>query len=187
MLKQIAIPFVLAVALAASPAAAQGDQQAAQTKPEPKEQVKPETKETPVLPPRPIAVPAANIRLEIMISDQRGSATPTTKAVTLVLADRNSGRIRTSGDVRTPAGYRQVTLNVDAFPTLLPNGRVQVNVTLEFRPTIAEGASVEETPTSISEVINVLLEDGKPLVVSQSADPHTDRRVRVELKATIVK
>jgi hypothetical protein len=185
MLKQIAIPLVLAVALAVPGLAAQSEQQPAQTKP-----VETQTKPAETAPePKPVrpAGQSVNIRLDVTITDQRGTASPTTKTVTLVLADRANGRIRTQGDVRTPQGYRSVTLNVDAYPNLLPNGRVQTNVTLEFRPTVSEGASVEETPTSISESINVILEDGKPLVVSQSADPHTDRKVRVELKASILK
>jgi hypothetical protein len=41
--------------------------------------------------------------------------------------------------------------------------------------------------TDISESLTVILEDGKPLVVSQSADPGSDRKVRVEIKATILK
>ena len=32
-----------------------------------------------------------------------------------------------------------------------------------------------------------MLEDGKPLVISQSADPATDRKVKVEVKATILR
>jgi hypothetical protein len=186
MLKQIAIPFVLVATMAVSSPAAQSDPQATQTKPVETAQTKPETVKTEPRAPQP-PPQLANVRLELTIADQRGTATPVNKTVTLVLADRLSGRIRTSGDVRTPQGYRSVTLNVDATPTLLRDGRVQVNVTLEFRPTVSEGSTVEDTPTSISEYVNVILEDGKPLIVSQSADPHTDRKVRVELKATILK
>jgi hypothetical protein len=35
--------------------------------------------------------------------------------------------------------------------------------------------------------VSAVLEDGKPLVVSQTADPASDRQVKVELKATILK
>jgi hypothetical protein len=35
--------------------------------------------------------------------------------------------------------------------------------------------------------VTALLEDGKPLIVSQSADPSGDRKVRLELKAIIVR
>jgi hypothetical protein len=189
MLKLTAIPFLFAAALAVPPVAAQSNQQSSQTKPEQKEQAKPEAKDAAKSDPRTPIGPAqnANIRLELTITDQRGTATPISKTVTMVIADRNNGRIRTSGDVRTPAGYRPVTLNVDGSATMLRDSRVHVVVTLEFRPTISEGASEESTTPSISESISVILDDGKPLVVSQSADPHTDRKVRVELKATILK
>jgi hypothetical protein len=33
----------------------------------------------------------------------------------------------------------------------------------------------------------VILQNGKPLVVSQAADPTTDRKMTVEVKATILK
>jgi hypothetical protein len=78
-------------------------------------------------------------------------------------------------------------LNVDAHPELVRDGRVRAHVTLEYRPTIAEAKTEEQVLTTISESFTVNLEDGKPLVVSQSADPNTDRRVRVEVKATILK
>ena len=40
---------------------------------------------------------------------------------------------------------------------------------------------------SLQESITVLLNDGKPLVISQSADSISDRKVTVEVRATIVK
>jgi hypothetical protein len=64
---------------------------------------------------------------------------------------------------------------------------VRAHVTLEYRPVGGEAANEEQALTTISETFTVILEDGKPLVVSQSADPTTDRRVRVELKSTILK
>ena len=39
----------------------------------------------------------------------------------------------------------------------------------------------------IQENLSVNLEDGKALVVSQSADPVSDRQVTVEVRATILK
>src|SRR5262245_60485290 len=141
MLKQIAMSFVLMTALAVPALVAQNEQQPppAPQKPtgtEPVQSKPAEAKPEPLpQPARPAGQPV-NVRLEVSITDQRGTAAPTNKTVTMVLADRANGRIRTSGDVRTPQGYRSVTLNVDAYPNLLPNGRVQMNVTLEFRPTI---------------------------------------------------
>ncbi len=106
----------------------------------------------------------------------------------MVVADRGLGRIRTGADVNTPQGYRPVNLNVDAQPEFLGNGRVRVVITLEYRPVATEGSETAPTAASnISETMNVIISDGTPLTVSQSADPHTDRKVRVELKGTILK
>ena len=133
------------------------------------------------------AAQLANVRLELTISDERGAAAPITKTVTMVMADRGQGRIRTSGDIRTPQGYRPIQLNVDAIPEFTRDGRVRVQFTLEYRPSVGEGTSEDTAQTNISETMNVILQDGKPLIVSQSADPYTDRRVKVELKATILR
>jgi hypothetical protein len=39
----------------------------------------------------------------------------------------------------------------------------------------------------MNEQVGVVLDSGKPLVVSQAFDPTSDRRISVELKATILK
>jgi hypothetical protein len=41
--------------------------------------------------------------------------------------------------------------------------------------------------TAISETLNIIVDDGKPLVVAQSADPVSDRKVTIEVRATILK
>jgi hypothetical protein len=43
------------------------------------------------------------------------------------------------------------------------------------------------TRTEIRQNLRVVLENGKPLMVSQSADPVGDRKVTVEVTATILK
>jgi hypothetical protein len=50
-----------------------------------------------------------------------------------------------------------------------------------------KGLSREAQPAEIHESLSVVLQDGKPLLVSQSADPTTDRKVTVELMATVLK
>jgi hypothetical protein len=191
---------VLCVLTLTAAAGARQDERQPEGKPTPRAESKQET-------PKPAASagseqprhPAqlANVRLEVTITDQRASGQPTTKTVALVLADRANGRIRTTGEVRVqrqiPGGgvqeseTRIVVLNVDAHPELTRDGRVRAHVTLEYKPVAGEAANEEQALTTISEQFAVILEDGKPLVVSQSADPTTDRRVRVEVKATILK
>jgi hypothetical protein len=131
-----------------------------------------------------------NVRVEITITDQRGDAPPIVKTVTKTVADRTWGRIRTNGDVITQMGPRQVVLNVDTFPRVLQNvaqGKLRVDMTIEYRPVAAE-ADTEKTSTPVvNETLSVILDDGKPMVISQSADPATDRKVKVEVKAIILK
>lgn len=196
--------FMLALSVVAVPAAAQEEAGAlvavqeanpgqaqqkpgqAQQKPAPTAEAKQETPRQ-IPPPEPNRGQLTNVRLEVTITDQRGSGQPTTKTVALVLADRSPGRLRTSGDVRTPQGYRPIALNIDARPEFTRDGRVRANVTLDYRPSVGEGTSEEQVLTTITESFEVILEDGKALIVSQSADPYSDRRVRVELKATVLK
>ena len=131
-----------------------------------------------------------NVRVELTITDQRPEGTPVVKTVTAVIADRSNARIRTSGSVRTPQGYRDVILNVDAGTTMVNvNGvqKMRVSLTIEYRPVAMESDTEKTTTPSINESLTVVLEDGKPLVISQSADPATDRKVKVEVKATILR
>ena len=128
-----------------------------------------------------------NVRLDLTITDQRGDVPAISKTVTMTLADRHHGRIRTQGDVRTPQGFRPVILNVDANATIVQGGRARVMLTLEYRPVAAEAENERNTTPNINESLTVILEDGKPMVVSQSADPVTDRKVKVEAKITLLK
>ena len=136
--------------------------------------------------PRPPAQ-LANLRLELTITDQRGPAPASPKTVSMLVADRYNGRIRTSGYVRVGAGHQPITLNVDAQPEMLKDGRIRVQVSFEYRAQTAEGTQEDNQPSNLTEAFNVILEDGKPLLVSQSADPASDRKVRVDLKASVVK
>jgi hypothetical protein len=137
-----------------------------------------------------------SIRLElsISISDSRGSSLAPTKAVTMYLVDRDGGRLRigagANSAARSAEGVPTVPgagpmLNVDALPEVLTNGKVRVSLTLEYRPARSESDKME--PIHINERVSAILEDGKPTVVSQTADPASDRVVKVELKATIVR
>lgn len=125
-----------------------------------------------------------NIGVELTIRDQRGNAQPVTKTVTMVVADRTAGRIRTAGSTRTEKfGFQGVTLNVDASPTIVREGLIRLRLTMEYRPADTEGSY----SPNVSENIETLLQNGKPQVISRSADPDSDRSVTVELKATILK
>lgn len=135
--------------------------------------------------PRPAAEPApparpapqlVNVRIDLTIADQRGDTAAAPKTITMLIEDRQNARIRT--------GRGNAVLNVDGHPEILRDGRIRVILSLEYTP---QDGPDRASQTPIQESITALVEDGKPLVVSQSADPSSDRRVRLELKATIVK
>jgi len=125
-----------------------------------------------------------NVRVELTIRDQRGSAPPESKTVAIVTADRTAGRVRTGGNVRTEKfGVQDVRLNVDARPQILRDGQIRLFLTFEYRP-----ADTEVSPSNnISEMLECVLASGQSLGVTKSADPNSDRSVTVEVKATILK
>jgi hypothetical protein len=186
------IALLAGVTLLAAPVAAQEKPASPQEKPV-------TTKPQEVASPRSAAAPAeglpVNVRLEITITDQRGTAEPIVKTVTKTVADRSWIRIRTAGDVATKLGFRQVVLNVDSFPrvipaspgSLTPSNKLKVDLTIDYRPVAAEADTEKGTTPSINESLSIILEDGKSMVISQSADPVSDRKVKVEVKATILK
>ena len=42
-------------------------------------------------------------------------------------------------------------------------------------------------PSGVNQSQTVVLQSGKPLIISQAADPVSDRKVVVEVKATVLK
>ena len=79
-----------------------------------------------------------------------------------------------------------VDLNVDARPLVSIDGPIQLEVTLNYSPP-ADKDSSKQRPTGINQSQTVVLQSGKPLTISQAADPITDRKVIVEVKATVLK
>jgi hypothetical protein len=124
-----------------------------------------------------------NIKVDLAITDQTGQGVPLRKVVTMIVADRATGSIRSSGSVRNA---RRVQINVDVRPQILQSGAVRVMLGLEYNPgTLGNDAPTEWS--SLNEQIGVVLQPGEPLLVSQAADPASDRKITVELTATLLK
>lgn len=148
-----------------------------------------------ITPPEP-PMPSANVKIEVSITDQTGSGTPARKVVTMIAGDRQNTNIRSSASVPVKIvgsnnyNYRNVTINVDARPTISlkdPN-KVLVTLGLEYLPRSAGGQEeMEAGMASLSERLGLLLDSGKPMVISQAADPTSDRKITVEVTATILK
>lgn len=124
--------------------------------------------------------PATNIRLDLTITDTFTGA-PVKKTVSLIVLTQNGGMIRTA----SPEGW--AVLNIDVVAGAYLGGLVSVRLSFEYTPALPKDIATTGRPPKLNESITVVLQDGKPLVVSQSADPSTDRKVTAELTATILK
>lgn len=128
---------------------------------------------------RPRFTSTVNVRVELTVTDTVGAGAPQKKTVSMLIADGQMGRIRAqSGAPVDP------TLNVDATPHLMGD-RVRLQVSLEYHPPLP-GADAKRV-ARVTEFGTVLLDSGKPMMISQSADPAIDRKVTVEVTATILK
>ena len=170
--------LALGTVLAAFMIAGTGAQTPEQKKPDQQAPVSADVKPEPRGSGQPV-----NVRLDLTITDQTGPGEPLKKVVTMVVADHNTGSIRSTGSVRTQG---RVQINVDARPQILPSGAIRLSLGLEYNPrTLGNDAPTEWS--SLNEQIGVVLQAGKPLVVSQAADPASDRKISVEVLATVMK
>ena len=62
-------------------------------------------------------------------------------------------------------------MNLDAFPTILPNGKIRLQCTIQYQcgPRLREPGS--RSGTDIKQNFVLILESGKPLVATQATDP----------------
>jgi len=129
-----------------------------------------------------------NVKVEVVFSEQRSDSPATPKTVTITTNDGQWGRVRSSV---TTMGYGASPLNVDARPEVLADGRVLLNVNIEYgEKRVPAGKDVQPgqiIEATLNESVTLLLESGKGLAVTQSADPMSDRKVSVEVKATVLK
>ena len=166
--------ILLAVLLAAAPGAQTTEQTPVSSRPE--GPARSEAKQDPVGQP-------VNIKLDLTISDQTGSGEPLKKVVTLLVADRAMGSIRSTGSVRAQG---RVQINVDARPQILQSGAIRLALGLEYNPRMLGNDAGSEW-SALNEQISVVVDAGKPLIVSQAADPASDRRITVEVRAAVMR
>ena len=120
---------------------------------------------------RNFGLPDQNVRLDVTITDSAEKSQK--KVVSMLMADGESGRIRSSNNVGV--------LNVDGNTRVASDGRIHVFITIEYMP------DRSATTTNLNQSISLMVAAGKPTQISQSADPGTDRKVAVEITATVVK
>jgi hypothetical protein len=114
--------------------------------------------------------------------------------MTLIVADRENGRIRTNTEYAVARGssvsYRIAPLGVDVFPTI-DGSKIRLEFTLEYELRSDKDADMppdaQGPKTNVTERLSAVLDSGVPLIIAQSSDAVTDRKLTIEVKATIVK
>ena len=121
-----------------------------------------------------------NVKVELALNDMGATDNSAKRTITMMLVDGAAGQIRSTG----PSG---TSLNVDAQPHVRPDGKIWLNFSLQYYPAVESSGGNARQPAVLNEAMTVVLVDAKPMLVSQSADPRGDRRVSVEVTATVVK
>ncbi len=183
MLKRFVLIAICAVLLGTALVTAQ--QAPPPPQPEPRPVAQP-TQAPPPPPPRSFGQPVT-VRVDLTVSDQAGTAAPVRKTTTLLAADGERASVRST--YRVPGLATSAQFNVDARP-ILAQDKIRVDLIIFYdagTPPQTGGDSKDGSTTSIQESMGVVVENGKPLVLSESPDPRSNRKVTVEVKATILK
>jgi hypothetical protein len=138
-------------------------------------------------PARPKGPAGPNVRVEVTLNEVGGAGAAVIKTVSVTTTNQNWGKLRSQVNSRA---YGVTPLNVDVRPEVLADGKVELRVAIEYNQ--GRNPDSENNPDKIAGVMinqsaTLLLDSGKPLTMSQSADPIGDRRVSVEVKATVIK
>jgi hypothetical protein len=137
-----------------------------------------------------------NVKIDLTISEDGAPGTPLKKTVTAVVGDGYNGYVREQAVAQNQPGPgpfdRSVSpLNLDAMPTILQNGKIRLVCSIQYnsiqRPQSERPQTERQINTDIRQNLTLILDNGKSLVISQATDPITDRRVTVEVTATILK
>jgi hypothetical protein len=188
----------LAIALGQVTAPVIGSARAMQDQPNPEQTAPPTPKPSqPQEAPRRAPIPVGpNVRIELTITDQAGTDAPVKKTLSVIAADRHNGSVRSKVTVAVPgpegpaikvSRHVELPLNVDVKPEVMENGLIRLWLILNYETTNASRETGTAVHSNVTGNQTVMLENGKPLIVSQSADAATDRKVTLELKATILR
>ena len=124
-----------------------------------------------------------NIKVDVTISDSISSDTQVRKTVTMLILDGRNGQVRSQGAADS-------LINIDASPQLRADGRIHLQLTVEYRPQLSGDQAKQAGTYSLAmftESLVLMVPDGKPIIASQSSDPRSDRKVAVEVTATVLR
>lgn len=131
-----------------------------------------------------IDISDVNIGLTVNIADKNTGGTQT-KTVSLVIANQQSGRVRSSGNTVAGGNNRGSELNVDALCTLMKSGAIRAQLTVNYVP---EWTDEVTKMTGVLQSVTLYLKDGQPTLITQAADPTKGTRsVSIEVTAKVIR
>ena len=144
-------------------------------------------------PGRPPKPTEQNVRIDVTVSLK--GAKPMVKTLSMVAADGRPASGRAGLEIPVKLGlegmnYRNVGVNVDATPQILPSGRVMLRLKLQFSNVYKSEVPEVPQPTFGSgntDLHGVLFDSGKPVTVSVASDGEAGREYTVQVTATILK
>jgi len=132
-------------------------------------------------PPRPMGQ-LVNVRIDVTLSDSRGTA----KVLTMTVADGESGMNRTTSLMPPGSGSSDYSFNADARPSLVGN-KIRLGLTADAVVPVdvdkAGGPPVIRLAMRQSQT--VILNDGDSVEIARAADPVSDRVFILSVKVKI--
>ena len=121
-----------------------------------------------------------NIRVDIAVVEEGAGSPVVRKEMSLILADRRSGSVRSAARGISDKDIGGLQLSADVRPWVERDGRIRTLVTMNYvsHPHFTDWGQLKFEP---------LLESGKLLTVSRASSAVSDRYVRVDVTATILK
>jgi hypothetical protein len=123
----------------------------------------------------------------VTLTDQQSGLPTASKTVMVTTSNLQWGRLRSEVESRA---YGVAPLNIDVQPEVLADSRIALRLTIEYsqgRLSDAEGNTEHISKVRLNESVSIIVPNGQSLLVTQSADPVSDRKVTVDVKATVVK
>lgn len=129
-----------------------------------------------------------NLKLDLTITDQSGSGESAKRTVSMIVADRQSGSVRSTGRVTVGPNNFPVSLNMDAELFILNENQIRITLALDYTPKPEkENATTGEGRANLTERLTLWVQPGKPIVISHASDPTSDRKITAELVTTLLK
>ena len=171
-MKNVVVYSVIMLVLCAGAAGAQNKPQPAPAQPAPAGGAPAQAAATPPADP-------VNVRFEVRLREEGGGAKPTSRVVGVLATVMELSSVRANPNSRNP-------LNIDVMASIIRENKVRTRLTIEYTQPTAE-PNPNPNPFAIRQTVNLWLDSGKPMVVSQAIDPSSDRRIDIEVTATILR